>query len=33
MVKKLVQKCASFFVGKFRNYNLFALQLYADERV
>ena len=31
--KKPVQKCAGFFVGKFRTYNLFVLQLYADERL
>ena len=31
--KKPVQKCAGFFVGKSRAYNLFVLQLYADERL
>lgn len=31
--KKTVQKCAVFFVGKFRAYNLFVLQLYADEKL
>ena len=31
--KKPVQKCAGFFVGKSRAYNLFVLQLYADEKL
>lgn len=31
--KKLVQKCAGFFVGKSRDYKLFVLQLYADEKL
>ena len=31
--KKPVQKCAGFFVEKFRDYNLFILQLYADEKL
>ena len=31
--KKPAQKCAVFFVGKFRDYNLFVLQLYADEKL
>ena len=31
--KKLAQKCAGFFVGKSRDYKLFVLQLYADERL
>ena len=31
--KKPVQKCAGFFVGKFGDYNLFVLQLYADEKL
>ena len=31
--KKPAQKCAAFFVGKSRDYNLFVLQLYADEKL
>ena len=31
--KKPVLKCAGFFVRKFRDYNLFVLQLYADEKL
>ena len=31
--KKPAQKCAVFFVGKSRAYNLFVLQLYADEKL
>ena len=31
--KKPAQKCAGFFVGKSRDYNLFVLQLYADEKL
>ena len=31
--KKPVQKCAGFFVGKSRAYNLFVLQLYVDEKL
>ena len=28
-----MQKCVGFFVGKFRDYNLLVLQLYADEKL
>ena len=31
--KKMAQKCAVFFVEKSRDYNLFVLQLYADEKL
>ena len=31
--KKPVQKCAGFFVGKSKAYNLLVLQLYADKRL
>ena len=31
--KKTAQKCAAFFVGKSRDYNLVVLQLYADEKL
>ena len=31
--KKPAQKCAGFFVGKSRAYNLFVLQLYVDEKL
>lgn len=31
--KKTAQKCAAFFVGKPRDYNLVVLQLYADEKL
>ena len=31
--KKPAQKCAGFFVGKSGDYNLFVLQLYADEKL
>ena len=31
--KKMAKKCAVFFVGKSRDYNLFVLQLYADEKL
>ena len=31
--KKTAQKCAAFFVGKSRDYDLVVLQFYVDERV
>ena len=31
--KITAQKCAAFFVGKSRDYNLFVVQVYADEKL